>query len=355
MLGFFNKPSENVTEQNESLEVVLSPAAIKIKSMIPQLDESLYRGYLEKLCEFGPHPTAHRIAYKLSSILGTKFDLPIEKVANYIYNEFESMGLQVSYKNWAEDPTIKNLTDPPYTPGWQVGDNIEATLEGTNTSSDEIYVLLAHYDTMNSLGYTGSRPFEKVISIVFGPVCKKLRILGANDDSSGVAALLAIAKMMSQYKFNHTVRFVAVSGEEQGLQGYDWYAKEAREKNENIVAAFVVDMIGTTPPYSRNNEIIFAGDLDNKPNSVVDFTVSVNERYSDFFNFKIFRGDPMSKDFGSDQKSFIKYGYDAVYVAEPVEDPDWHRRSDTIENMDVPYATDVTRLLLATITELAWS
>jgi len=345
-LDFFGKPSETVIEQNKPYEEVLSPTALKIKSMLSQLDESMYRGYVEKLCSFGPHPTARRLGYKL-------FDLPIEKVANYIYDEFKSMGLEVSYKHWEEEPTKENLMKPSYHPGWQIGDNIEAILPGTDKNSDEIYVLLAHYDTMNSLGYNQSRPFEKVISIVFGPVCKTLRILGANDDSSGVAALLAIAKIMNQYKFNHTVRFVAVTGEEQGLQGSDWYAKEAKENNDNIVVAFVIDMIGTTPPYSKNNEIIFAGDLDNKPNSVVDLTVDVNQRYSDFFKFKIFRGDPMSDEFGSDQKSFIKYDYDAIYVAEPVEDLDWHRFTDTIENMDIPYATEVTRLLLATITELA--
>ena len=330
-LEFFNNPSETVIEpDNSSKKELLGPTAIKIKSMIPQLDESMYRGYLEKLCSFGPHPTARRLAYKL-------FDLPIEKVANYIYSEFESMGLQVRYQHWEEEPTIGNLMKPVYHPGWQVGDNVEATLPGTNTSSDEVYVLVAHYDTMNMLGSND----------------KSFKVLGANDDSSGVAALLSIAKLMSRYSFNHTVRFVAVSGEEQGLMGSDAYAKEAKQNNDNIVVAFSVDMIGTTPPYNMSNEVIFAGDIDNKPSSIVDFTVGVNQRYSEFLNFKISRDNPMKH--GSDQKSFIKYGYNAVYVAEPVLDKDWHRRSDTIENMDISYATDVTRLLLATVTELAWS
>ena len=61
------------------------------------------------------------------------------------------------------------------------------------TENDEIYVVCAHFDSVSGAP-------------------------GADDDGSGVAAFLACAYLMSQYEFNHTIRFVGFSGEEQGLR-----------------------------------------------------------------------------------------------------------------------------------------
>jgi len=336
-LEFFNKPSEPVIEQDEPSEEVLDPTTIKVTELMQQLDESLMKGYIEKLVSFGPHPTARRIPYKLSNrpIIGKFFDLPIEKVAKYIYNEFESYGLKVRYQYWEEEPTIKNLRVPNYYPGWCVGNNIEATLPGTNESSDEIYVLVAHYDTINVLGASDHS-----------------KVVGADDDSSGVALLLAAAKLMSQYSFDHTIRFVAVDGEEQGLMGASAYAEEAAKNNDNIVAAFSIDMIGNHGPSFRGKEVVVAGDTDEKSSWITDFAIGVNQRYPEFLNFTIFRDHARSH--GSDHRAFLNRGYDAVYVAEAVFDYDWHRKSDTIENMDISFATDVSRLVLAIVAELAW-
>jgi hypothetical protein len=342
-LNIFSSPSKPVMEQNESLEEeVLNPTAIKVTELMQQLDESMIRSYIEKLTSFGPHPTAHRLLYKLSNrpIIGKFFDLPIEKVARYIYNEFESYGLKVRYQYWEEEPTIKNLTDPSWYFGWNVGNNVEATLPGTNESSDEIYVLVAHYDTWPNT--PGNEDDSKIV--------------GANDDSSGVALLLAAAKLMSQYSFDHTVRFVAVDGEEQWLKGSRAYAEEAVKNNDNIVAAFGIDMIGNrgVPDY-RNTEVLFAGYKESS--WIVNFTRNVNKRYSEFLNFTIFWDEVTLgnfKDHGSDYQEFLKHGYDAVYVAEAVEDYDLHRNSDTIENMDTSYTTEISRLILATAAELAW-
>ncbi|MDH7517376.1 MAG: M20/M25/M40 family metallo-hydrolase [Candidatus Thermoplasmatota archaeon] len=220
-LGFF-KSTETLIHE-EPPEEVPDPIAIKVMDMMRQLDESMIKDYIEKLTSFGPHVTARRFWYKLSNrpIIGRFFDLPIEKVAKYLYNEFESMGLEVRYQYWEQEPTIKNLKVPSWFFGWFVGNNIEATLPGTDKNSDEVYVLVAHYDTVPGAP-------------------------GANDDSSGVAAILAAAKIMSQYSFNHTVRFLTVDGEEQWLMGSRAYAEEAAKNNDNIVATICMDI------YDRN-------------------------------------------------------------------------------------------------------
>jgi len=325
-----------VKDDSPEEDEVLDPIAEKVVDMMQQLDEATIRGYIEKITSFGHHSTARRFPYKLSNrpIIGRFFDLPIEKVAKYLYNEFESMGLEVGYQHWEQEPTINNfLNMPNYYRGWIVVDNVVATLPGTDPSSDEMYVLVAHYDTMGRL--------------VAGGPC-----LGANDDTSGVALLLTAAKIMSQYSFNHTVVFLAVSGEEQGLWGSKAYAGAAAKNNENIAAAISIDMIGTRAPGIRNTEVMVAGEIDGVSNWIVNFTINVNQRYPEFLNFTIIKDDPFNH--GSDHKPFLNSGFDAVLVEEAANDYDWHRTSDIIKNMDTCYTTEVSRLVLATVAEMAW-
>ena len=123
------------------------------------------------------------------------------------------MDLEVRYHNW--------------TNGGFSGSNIEATIKGLDSESDEIYLICGHYDSVS-------------------------RSPGADDDGSGTVGVMAAAKVMSTYTFNHTIRFVTFSGEEQGLLGSKVYAEESYEKGENIVA-LNLDMIG----YSKNVDEAF--------------------------------------------------------------------------------------------------
>jgi hypothetical protein len=329
-LDFFAQPSEPIVEELPE-EEVLDPIAIKVMDMMQQLDESLIREYIEKLVSFGPHPTARRFLYKLSNrpIIGRFFDLPIEKVGRYIYSEFESMGLDVRYQYWEQKPTIVNFLMPKWYPGWLVGNNVVATLPGTDPTSDEIYVLVAHYDTYP-------------------------RSPGANDDSSGVAAVLAAAKFMSQYSFNHTVVFLVVDGEDQGLYGGYAYAEEAVKNNDNIVAAISVEMLGGYhgPDHRDTDPLEVLVVADDSSSLLFDFAVNVNQRYPEFLNFTVNRGG--LKGHGSDYIAFLQHGCAGICFAEPVTALTHHKPSDTVENMDMSYAAKASRLVLATVAELAW-
>ena len=340
-LDNFSQPGTTLVQDDPLKEdEVLDPIAVKVMDMMQKLDESLIRGYIEQITSFGPHPTARRIPYKLSNrpIIGRFFDLPIEKVAKYIYNEFESMGLKVRYQHWEQDTTIKNLKVPSYYRGWLIGDNVEAVLPGTDESSDEIYVLVAHYDTMNMLGARDRSP----------------NVVGANDDSSGIAALLAAAKFMSHYSFNHTVRFLATSGEEQGLYGAHAYAEEAFKNNDNIVAAISIEMLGGYhgPDHRDTDPLEILASTGDESSWLCDFTVNVSKRYPEFLNFTVINGG--LKDHSSDYIAFLKYDCAGVCIAEPVTAETMHTRLDTIGNMDMSYATKASRLVLATVAELAW-
>src|SRR6185369_1011277 len=86
--------------------------------------------------------------------------------------------------------------------------NVVATLKGTQPQSvDRIYVVSGHYDSMCNT-----------------PVDAKCEAPGANDDASGTAAVLEMARVMAKYEFDATIGFMAVAGEEQSLLGSTHFA-----------------------------------------------------------------------------------------------------------------------------------
>jgi len=275
-------------------EITLSWNSDLIIDFIQQLNETMYLGYLENLTAFGPRRT------------GTS---ACESAGAYLYNELESMGLEVRYHNWSSSSYSAR--------------NIEGTLVGLNETSDEIYIVCGHYDTVS-----GSP--------------------GADDDGSGTVAVLAAAYIMSQYAVNHTVRFVAFSGEEQGLLGSREYAQDAYENGDNIVGVLNADMIGyaLTSDHGSNIKIY----ENTASHWLTDFTDDVSQLYCDYIDLNII---PSGTSGGSDHYSFWQYGYDAIFYHEYKFNDYYHSSQDTIDNMNVTYAVKVSKLILATLSEVA--
>ena len=108
--------------------------------------------------------------------------------------------------------------------------NVVATLRGTQpASADRTYVVSGHYD---------SRCTDVMNATCDAP--------GSNDDASGVAAVLEMARVMASHKFEATIVFMAVAGEEQGLLGANHYADEAKAQNQNIDGMFTNDIVGSS-------------------------------------------------------------------------------------------------------------
>ena len=110
-----------VFEENNIVQIVTDPPEKTIQSsevtiidILENIDEDLILGYLEDLVDFGPRVTGSGSC---------------AAAGDYIYNEFESYGLDARYDDW--------------TYGSYSGNNIEGTLEGIDGSSDEIYVICA--------------------------------------------------------------------------------------------------------------------------------------------------------------------------------------------------------------------
>jgi hypothetical protein len=265
---------------------------IDIVELLQQLNESLILGYLENLTSFGPR------------LSGTE---ACDQAAHYLYETFQDMDLAVRYHNYTDD--------------YFSGSNIEATLYGSDSTN--IFIICGHYDCVDAG-------------------------LGADDDLSGVAAVLAAAKIMRNYEFHHTVRFVCFSGEEQGLIGSRHYVEDAYNNNESIVAVLNADMIGFAPSGSDGIKgKIYENDASEW---IVTFTKDISQVYSDYIGIELFS---QGKSWGSDHYYFWEYGYDAVFYAEYNFNDYYHSADDTIDHMNITYATRFSRLLLATLAEMA--
>src|SRR5204862_3493828 len=104
--------------------------------------------------------------------------------------------------------------------------NIIATLKGTQVESiNRVYVVSGHYDSMCT-----------------SPTDAKCDAPGANDDASGTAAVLEMARVMAKYKFDATIVFMTVPGEEQGLLGATYFAGPATKNTMAIDGMFTNDI-----------------------------------------------------------------------------------------------------------------
>lgn len=108
--------------------------------------------------------------------------------------------------------------------------NVAATLPGASAAAgrERIVLISGHYDSRNSdvNDAVGAAP-------------------GANDDASGTAVSMELACVMARHRFDATLVFMAVAGEEQGLLGAAQYARTARRQNLNIEAMITNDIVGS--------------------------------------------------------------------------------------------------------------
>ena len=248
--------------------------------------------------------------------------------------------------------------------------NVVATLPGEQAESrDRMYVVSGHYDSMRG---------SPTDADGFAP--------GANDDASGTAAVMEMACVMSKYKFNATLKFMTVAGEEQGLLGSTFFAEAAKARGLNIAGMITNDIIGNTRgsdgKIERNRVRMFAegvapmkelnddmltlirtgGENDSLPRQLGRFIKEHAERHVP--NMKvdlIYRRDRYLR--GGDHFPFLDAGFAAVPMTEPSEDFRHQHQNVREENgvkfgdlpefVDFAYTADVARVNAAALASLA--
>jgi len=290
-------------EENIRTEINATNVNSKIIDILDKINESMLKEYLRELVEIGPRYT------------GT---YGCEKAADYIKSEFIKDGLEARFQPWTSIGNIVHLVIFK-------SENVIATHKGTDESYKEEIIFNAHYDTVR-------------------------KTPGANDDGSGVAAVLAAAYVLGQYDFKRTINFVTFSGEEIGLRGSRAYAKEIYEDDKEVLVEFNADMIGRATSEQTGHYLRLSVSED--AHWIADLIGKVSNDYNLNFNMKTYNSSREGRG-GSDYFEFLQYGYETVAFWQGEGDPNMHKPTDTLDKINFSYLANMTKHIVGAIAILA--
>ncbi len=230
---------------------------------------------------------------------------------NWLAAEFAALGLTVSTFNYDSG-----------------ADDVIGELPGRKDPA-KIVIIGGHYDSINYSGSTAP---------------------GADDDASGVAGVLEIARILSQQQFDYTIRFAGWSGEESGLLGSEAYAAHLDDLDAEVVGMIQLDMIA----YRKSTD---AADVDFVTNGtdpvLTAFAMAVHQAYVP--SLPATSGVLVAGQ--SDHAPFTRHGFPACFPFEDLNkwSPYIHGSNDVIgvSANDFQLAEGITQGALAIVAELA--
>ncbi|HJT87917.1 MAG TPA: M28 family peptidase [Bryobacteraceae bacterium] len=239
--------------------------------------------------------------------------------------------------------------------------NVVAVLPGAAMPDTRI-VISGHYDSLNLVRLPGQSASEAVDNLAersrYDWTKVEVPAPGANDDASGTAAVMELARVMSLRQFPKTLVFIAFAGEEQGLIGSSLHAAQARKQGRIIEAVLNNDIIGgeiSGNGRMGNSAVSLYSDeiMDSVSRELALYARRVGERYLPSMKINtIFMQDRLGR--GGDHTPFQWEGYAAVRFSSPYENyAHQHSETDLLSNMSVPYTTRVARINAAVAASLA--
>ncbi|HLJ46691.1 MAG TPA: M28 family peptidase [Bryobacteraceae bacterium] len=207
-------------------------------------------------------------------------------------------------------------------------------------------------------GGSGSDANRNVDPVEYDKRMSEQKAPGVTDDGSGTAAVMELARVMSQYEWDNTIVFIAFTAEEEGLIGSALYARKAHKENEIIDAVLNNDIIGSEVSgdgrINNSSLLIFSDDPSDSPSrELARYIKKIGERYVPSMSVDlIFRQDRFGR--GGDHISFNQEGYAAVRFTTPNENfANQHTVTDTFENTSVSYTARVIQVNGAVAASLA--
>lgn len=236
------------------------------------------------------------------------------------------------------------------TPDNQNWNNIYVDIKG-KVLPDEIFVLGAHFDAV-----PGSP--------------------GADDNGSGVAALLSIAGALRYEKPARTIRLAFFNLEELGLIGSSYHAGQAARRKENIIGMVSLESIGyySDEPGSQHSPIPAIEGVFEPPDTgdcIVMAGTQMSAELAELFDVNMRMAEPALKTFifcqapgkgwlmpdirRSDHGSFLDYDIPAFMLTDTANfrNPNYHRATDTVETLDFDRTAMVTRAALFAVIKYA--
>jgi hypothetical protein len=199
--------------------------------------------------------------------------------------------------------------------------NVIASLEGS-IYPDSVSIMGGHYDNIVMAG----DPF--------------LNAPGANDNASGVAAALEIARVMKKKNYlpDGTIRFIAFASEELGLYGSFDYAGKAKVTSENIKVMLNNDMIAYQPLNDKSAWIVNIIDYENSGS----LRKKAETLCSRFTLLKYKNDNKYNRQ--SDSYPFSVNGYKSLFFFSDIIDPEYHTLNDVASNCNFEYCREIVKL-----------
>ena len=257
------------------------------------------------------------------SMQGRKAGSPgIEKAAKYIEQQFFEIGLK-PFNNSSFRQTFKHINTRSEKEEELTLFNVIGFLEGTSLK-EEIVVISAHYDHLGKKN-TGEG------DLIFN---------GANDNATGVTAMIMLAEYFKKAKINkRSIVFIAFTAEEMGLVGSNHFGKTISA--ESITAGVNIEMIGKESPFGPKTAWL-TGFERSDFGKIIQKNLSFSEYklYPDpYKNYRLF--------FRSDNASLARLGVPAhTFSTSPMDkDLDYHKVSDEVETLNVMTITDTIKAI----------
>lgn len=289
-----------------------------IRGLLDEVSTQQLVSYVQRLESYG---TRHTLSVTDQSEQG------VGAARSWLVDEFGRVGngrLQVEV-----DPfplTLNGITTEQQ--------NVIATLPG-NGSAPGTVVLVAHYD---------SRAVDPNDGSSHAP--------GANDNASGVAAMLEIARLLSSQEWNMDMVFIAFAAEEQGTHGSLHFVTERLIDNLGITAVFNNDIIGGRQGIPQSIRVFTTGPDSSPGRQVVRYVDLLGGLYLPQFGVSMIDAVDRPGRY-SDHMRFLDVGIPALRMTESIEDRDrQHNSRDTSEALDYNYLRQVTQLNLAAIANI---
>jgi hypothetical protein len=236
-----------------------------------------------------------------------------EAAGTFLYNFFSQLGLPCEY-----DPFTFATT--------RSSRNIVATLPG-KTAPQRVIIICAHYDS------TSNQP------TILAP--------GADDNASGTAAVMEIARVLADRSFDYTIKFICFSAEEWGLYGSKHYAQEAKSRKEKIIGVVNLDMIAFADLMPEDLDVF----VNDTSEWLANRNIIMGKLYGPLDILKTI--NPSMR--ASDHSPFWDQGYDAMLGIEDygLKNPYYHKTTDTFDTLNMDFATSVTKIALTVVADLA--
>ncbi|KAF5319481.1 hypothetical protein D9619_008758 [Psilocybe cf. subviscida] len=288
---------------------------VELVSILSQIDPNRIQTIIEKLVSFG---TRHTCSNQTDPVRG------IGAARDWIASQMQSFAAQSNGQMVVTVPSyLQAATKSGSIPHDTVISNIIATLKGTQ-EPNRVYVVSGHYDSRvtDILNFTDDAP-------------------GADDDGSGVAISMELARIMATHKPAATIIFAVVAGEEQDLFGSNFLATTLKKNGTDVQGMLDNDIVGASvgddgtvdktnirmfvsglPPSntaSQNSNLAsIGGENDSPAHQLGRFVAEVSQNSVTNMSVRaIYRPDRFLR--GGDQESFLSQGFPAVRFTEPHE------------------------------------